>query len=253
MGVSIFLFILCGFVDLLLLLGVSRLISSQVQLPRVLAASLLGGVYANWCLIPGFHFLGNLFWRLVFLGLRGILAYGLDRSSVRPCVFYALLSMALGGVVDLLGGSNVMSLLLGLGILLVLCFLGLPGELRGRYVPVELLYGPNHMKLTALRDTGNTLQDPITGKSVLVIGADAACKLTGLTREQLRSPVESLGAIPGLRLIPYRTVGQCSGFLLALRIPKVKIGTWQGSSLVAMAPECVGSEYTYQALTGGTL
>ena len=67
----------------------------------------------------------------------------------------------------------------------------------------------------------------------------------------MKKPIESIGVIPGLRLVPYRTVGNDSGMLLALRIPKVKIGTWQGSSLVAFAPEGLQPGEEYQALIGG--
>ena len=115
---------------------------------------------------------------------------------------------------------------------------------------MELYYGKKHLSLTALQDTGNTLRDPITGCQVLVVGADVARELTGLSYEQLRTPVESVGALPGLRLIPYHSVGSNS-FMLAMRMQKVKIGKWQGSSLVAFAPEGLNAEGAYQALTGG--
>jgi stage II sporulation protein GA (sporulation sigma-E factor processing peptidase) len=91
-------------------------------------------------------------------------------------------------------------------------------------VQVELTYGGQTVKLNALRDTGNTLRDPVTGKSVLVVGADIADRLTGLSRRQLSEPVETISEIPGMRLIPYRAVGQPSGLLLALPVRKSKIG-----------------------------
>ena len=102
----------------------------------------------------------------------------------------------------------------------------------------------------ALRDTGNCLIDPITGGSVLVIGAQAAEKLTGLTAGQLKDPLRTMGQLPGLRLIPYKTIGN-TGFLLALKIPEAKIGNRQGSTIVAFSPLILGTNY--QALTGGTV
>ena len=153
-----------------------------------------------------------------------------------------------------LGKSGPVGVLGVAAVLCLLCGFGFQGVISSAlYVPVELRYRDKHMNLTALHDTGNTLRDPITGRRVLVIGADAAGELTGLTREQLRRPVESIGALPGLRLIPYRSVGTENGFLLALRLQDVKIGTWRGSSLVAFAPERLSSEDAYQALTGGTV
>lgn len=83
---------------------------------------------------------------------------------------------------------------------------GPPGR---RLLPVRLSGNGKQLRLTALADTGNELRDPITGQSVLVIGCEAAGQLTGLTRAQLRHPLETLTAapLPGLRLIPYRAVG----------------------------------------------
>ena len=61
-----------------------------------------------------------------------------------------------------------------------------------------------------------------------------------------------MGTLPGLRLIPYKTVGG-SGLLLGLWLQDVKIGSSQGSSLVAFSPEIFSAEGMYQALTGGNV
>jgi stage II sporulation protein GA (sporulation sigma-E factor processing peptidase) len=121
------------------------------------------------------------------------------------------------------------------------------------FVPVELSYGGEKVTLTALQDTGNSLRDPLTGQPVLVIGANAAQKLTGLTPEQIRDPAKALTALPGLRLVPYRAVGRQNGMLLALKMDNVKIGAFRGSRVVAFAPEGLGENGEYQALTGGKL
>ena len=120
-------------------------------------------------------------------------------------------------------------------------------------VEVELRRGEKQVRLLALRDTGNTLTDPVTGKSVLVADAQSAETLLGLTRAQLADPVGTLasGILPGLRLIPYRAVGVAGGMLLAIRMEGVRIGNRTGEQLVAFAPEGLGGDGTYRALTGG--
>jgi hypothetical protein len=90
----------------------------------------------------------------------------------------------------------------------------------------------------------------VTGKSVLVVGADIADRLTGLSRRQLSEPVETISEIPGMRLVPYRAVGQPSGLLLALTVRKSKIGGKKGSTLVAFAPQILDESGKYQALLG---
>ena len=167
---------------------------------------------------------------------------------------FVVLCMALGGIAQGLGGGGGGSLLASAAALSGMCLLGFrdrPGSVS--YVPVELSYGGKQMRLTALCDTGNTLFDPVTGRPVLVVGAEVAQQLTGLTLQQLRSPVSSMeqSRLPGLRLVPYRTIGQNSGMLLAMRFSGVRIGNWQGSSLVAFAPEKLSDDGRYQALTGG--
>lgn len=239
-------------VDFLLLMGAGRLCGYQVKIGRALAAAALGGLYGSCCLLPGFYFLGNILWRTVSLGVMAVIAYGLTLSALRRGIVFAFLSLALGGAVLGIGKGGLPGILGAAGVLCLLCYVGFRGKVGGTtFIPVELSYGEKHLRLTALQDTGNLLRDPITGRQVLVVGADVALELTGLTREQLRSPVESIGALPGLRLIPYRNVGNSSGFLLALRLQNVKIGKWKGSTLVAFAPEGLSSEGAYQALTGG--
>lgn len=80
-------------------------------------------------------------------------------------------------------------------------------------------------------------------------------RLTGLTQEQLRAPLKTLMCrpVPGLRLIPYRAVGQAGDMLLAMRFDRVKIGNRTQSAVVAFAAEGLGRGDVYQALTGGVI
>ena len=246
-------FFLSFVVDTLLLLAANRLCGYPARLIRIFCAGLLGGGYSLWCLIPGFQFLGSFLWRIVFLSLVGLLAYGLRVYAIRRTAVYVFLSLALSGVMAGMGKGGVIGCISAAGIVLLLSFFGFRSKLGGSsYLPVELSYGDKCMQITALQDTGNTLRDPITGHRVLVVGADVAQQLTGLTPNQLKSPIDSIGVLPGLRLIPYHTVDTQS-FLLAIRLPKVKIGTWQGATLVAFAPKSLSSEGAYQALTGGVV
>ncbi len=247
-------FLLNFLVDFLLLLGAGRLCGFPVSWKRALAAAALGGIHASACLLPGFYFLGNFLWRSISLAGMSWIAYGMSRSALRRGLVFALLSLALGGAVMGMGKGGVLGILCAAGMLCFLCCFGFRDRIgSNRYIPVELHYADKHLHLTALQDTGNTLRDPVTGRQVLVIGAEAAGELTGLTRAQLKNPLESIGSLPGLRLIPYRSIGSSNGFMLAMRLQNVKIGTWKGSSLVAFAPEGLSSEGAYQALTGGAI
>lgn len=237
-------------VNLLLLLSANRLAGHPPHVGRCAWGAALGGIYAAACLLPGFRFLGNTLWRLVSLGLTAAAAFGMSVSGARRGLLFCLLDLALEGAALITGGGGAAGVLGGLLIVGILSMVGFHGQ-AGGYVPVELSYGDKKLHLTALRDTGNTLRDPVTGQSVLVVDARTAQTLTGLTPQQLRDPVQTVGALPGLRLVPYRSVGQPAGLLLAMKFQEVKIGSQRRSTLVAFAPDALGTEGAYQALTGG--
>lgn len=242
-------------VDFLLFLGTNRLSGFPAEGWRCAGASLLGAVYSGACLLPGFRFLGNLLWRCVSLGLMGILAFGWKAGALKRSGIFLLLSMAMGGIALSLGRGDVFSLVLCALVCLVLSLVSFGGQIGGReYVPLKIRYQGRSVSLIALKDTGNALRDPVTGEPVLIIAPEAAARLTGLTTEQLQHPLETLALapVPGLRLIPYRSVGNPGGFLLAKRFADVTIGDKTRNALVAFAGEGLGKGESYQALTGGT-
>ncbi|MBO5836403.1 MAG: sigma-E processing peptidase SpoIIGA [Oscillospiraceae bacterium] len=241
-------------VDFLLLLGTNRLCGYYPGFGRTALAAVVGGLYAGTCLLPGFHFLANTLWRVVSLCIISWLAFGFSKSALRRGAVFVLLSMALGGVCLGLGDDGIWSVVLAAAAISVICFIGFREKIGSTsFVPVVLRYGANQVHITALKDSGNQLKDPLTGNPVLVVAADVAERLTGLTQQQLSKPSEAVltAKVPGLRLIPYHTVGSPNGMLLGLRMQDVKIGKWKGSSLVAFAPEGLSKEGAYQALTGG--
>ena len=241
-------------VDLLLLLGTNRLAGFPNGTWRCVMGAALGSVYAAVCLLPGFSFLGNPLWRLVSLGLIGTVAFGWNTGAAKRSAVFVLLNMAMGGIAMSFGKRNFGALVLCAGALWLLCRGAFGDRIGGReYLPVTLCWKGNQVSLTALRDSGNTLRDPVTGEQVMVVSGGVARKLTGLTEAQLRSPLETLvqGPVPGLRLIPCRTVGKENGMLLGLKPDKVLINERPASAVVAFAPEGLGNGSVYQALTGG--
>ena len=241
-------------VDFLLLLGTNRLAGFPSQPGRCGIGALVGAVYSGACLLPGFRFLGNFLWRGVSLAFMGMLTFGWDGAALKRSGIFLLLSMAMGGIALCMGRGDVPSLVLCAVLCLVLSRVSFGGQVGGReYVPLKITYEDRTASLIALKDTGNTLRDPVTGEQVLIISSEIAGRLTGLTAQQLRHPMETLvfRPVPGLRLIPYRSVGNAGGFLLAKRFEDVVIGDRRQSALVAFAAEGLGKGEIYQALTGG--
>lgn len=239
-------------VDYLLLLGTNRLAGYPVGAVRSAAAAALGGLYGGACLIPGFRFLGNMLWRLVSLGAMGVIAFGLNRSTLRRCVLFILLSMALGGIALGLGSNSFPALLGATGGVTGLCMVGFRGRADNKsYIPVELEHRGRQIRFMALYDTGNTLRDPMTGAPVLIAGQKIAAELADLTPAELGNPVMTMTKRPGLRLIPYRAVGKEHGMLLAMKVPRAKIDNREQGILIAFAPEGLGQAGEFEALIGG--
>ena len=241
-------------VDLLLIMGANRLLGYPPEWVKTILAALIDALFSGGCLVAGFRFLGNGLWRITTFSLMILIAFGVDRNAARRGMVFLLLKFALHGAAGLVGKGGGISVLLGVVGIAVLCARGLGnGGLGAERIPVELKIGDRLWKVIALRDTGNTLRDPLTGERVLVADADVGQKLFGLTAGQLSDPSDTLaaGMAPGMRLIPYRTVDRRGAMMLAARLKDVKVGSWQGSALVAFAPVTFGKNDGYQMLIGG--
>ena len=241
-------------VDGLLLLVSERLCGYKPIRKRIILAAALGGVYGGLCLLPALSFLAGSLWRILSLLLMIGLAYGWRLQGLRRGCVFLLLTLALNGICGGYHSPGLGTLLSGAAILGILCAVGFCGHKGSGYIPVTLRHKGRSLTLTALEDTGNSLKDPVSGRSVLVIDAASAEALLGLTSKQLADPVGTVAAAPqpGLRLIPIQTVAN-GALLLAMRIEEVCIGTWKGSALVAFSPVELDRSGTYQALTGGTV
>lgn len=240
-------------VDFLLILATNQLTGAPKRLGSAVRASILGGVYAGFCLLPEFRFLNHGVWQTVFLGLLVWLAFGWTGMGFRRGVVFVLLTMTLGGLTAGTGLSDFLGICICAGLLWVLCRVGLSGHAAsGDLVAVELNYRGRHVSLAALRDTGNTLRDPLTGEQVLVCGADVGEELTGISQSRFAEPAQLVlsGELPGIRLISYRTVGLNGSLLPVLRLRGCVVNGVKTDPLVAFAPEIIGGE-TYRMLTGG--
>lgn len=229
-------------VDILLLSATEQFMGGHRNPIRMILGALTETVFTGLTMLPGFSFLHHILWRVCILGITALFTFGF---SWRKWILFSLLHLSLGSISG--GKKELTSMLLGAAGMAFACIV--MGK-EDKFVPVEVSYADQTLMLTALRDTGNSLRDPITGKQVLIISADAAQKLTGLTEAALCDPVGTMGKLPGLRLIPYQTVGN-TGFMLALPMKNVKIGNQRANTLVALSPRIF--EEQYQALTGGTL
>lgn len=239
-------------VDFLLLCATNRFSGHGYGAKRAALAALVGSAYALICLVVQHPVLKKGSSHLVCLAVMAMIAFGVHKSGLRRALVFVLLSVASGGAVYLLQSDSFWGTLASCGCVGGLLVAG-SGRQKASVVPVQLRYGNKRLRINALHDTGNSLADPLTGQSVLIVDCRIARLLTGLSRQELQDPVGSMGKLSGLRLIPYKTVGNPGGFLLGLKFSEVSIGGVTGSRLVAFAPDILSADGEYEALTGGVL
>lgn len=275
------LFLLNAIVDYLLLLCSAKVAGEPLRRPRFALGAVLGGGYAVALFLPGMEFLTHPLCRLAFGVLMVLAAFSGTRRLLRQVLIFAALSCAFGGgvmAVGLLGGRGLtlgngvfysaldlkIVLLSAAGCYVVLTLLfhrwGRHTAKKGELGRVKLRLSGKEISLTSLTDTGNTLDDPVTGRQVLVAEWEYLLPLfpPGVqpTAEDLRDPVEGFRRLsqlwPGrLRLLPYRAVGVDRGLLLAVRVDVAKAnGREERDALVALSPTPVSDGGNYQVLVG---
>ena len=238
-------------VDFLLLLGTDRLTGGGAGWKRCMFAALLGGLYGGFCILPGWNALGTFPVRMAVLGAMAVIAFGFRTSTIRRTLLFILLSLALGGAA--MGtDTHFLGLILVAGGVCFICLPGLKWKTDKQLVCVELMRNGRIHELTAMVDTGNLLRDPVSGQPILVAGCSVAWEVLGLSRKQLEDPVSTVasGAMPGLCLVPYRSVGH-GGMLLAAKFDSVTVDGRQVGKMVAFSPGELCENGAFQALTGG--
>lgn len=266
-------FVLNFCVNYLLLRGTARLGASASRRRNAVGAAALGAIYAVLVYLPQFVWMRQFLMKLVVAALMLLTAFGAKRSTLRLSAVFAALSLALCGAVygvqslqgkpflyqnSLLYPVSFASLLLTAFAVSLACRLFLPRltHAANSIVPVTLQMNERTVRLSALRDSGNTLVDPISGNSVLTAHWSAAAKLLP---EKLKSEDFAAPSVLALRLkhyaprlIPYRAVGIESGLLLALPC-KITLDNRTGMGLVAFSPTPLSDGGAYDALTGGSI
>ena len=271
--------LLNSLVDYLLLMVCGNVTGTPVRRKRVLLAGLFGGFYAILCLLPGFSFLKGLMWKVLAAFCLCLLAFGVRPGMIRRSVVLILLAAAFSGLVLLLTevfaapasliGSTVyypvtfpaLALTAGGSYGLMQMALSRLSHHGGDIVNVEVTLCGVRRAFTALRDTGNTLHDPISGWGVMV--ADFGLLSSGLnggelTKQAVEQPTLGLSRVMSLapelkpRLIPYKTVGVESGLLLAVCPEEIRVNGKKEQLLLAFSAVPVSDGGGYEALIGGT-
>lgn len=272
------LFLLNATVDYLLFLAAARVAGEPLPRIRFAIASVIGGFYA--VLIVCKPLFQTPMYKLFFAFAIIFLAYGRSRHLLRQGLIFLALSAAFaGGIlgISLFRGQdffleegvfyapiNLSQLLLAVAVcyfLLTLVFqnFGKHCPASGELLPITLALDDKVIPLTVLVDTGNTLQDPVSGQSILVVEGTLLSVFfqEKIGRAQLEKPEECMLEHPHLqhrlRLLPYQAVG-VQGRLLVLRVDAITVNQKKiPEKLVALSPTPVSDGGSYHGLIGGAV
>lgn len=246
-------FLLNMAVDYLLLLTAACLAGGRLRRLRFLAWSALGGLYAAAVLLPELAWLGSALCRFLFGGYLAWGAYKVYPRCGRLMALFFLLSGAFAGILlaigTALGRPDVLwsrlctaridwkYLLLSTAVFSVIlrcCLRGTMQYGKGDLVEVSIALQGREISVTALRDTGNTLRDPVSGGAVLVIEREAMLPLLDAAAQKIlqmqgraEEQIVALCRVKTLLkccLLPFCSVGTEAGLLLAIRSDWIRIG-----------------------------
>ncbi len=242
-------------VEFILLMAVDRLSGYGTSRWKKVLSAATTGLHGAVCLLPGYEFLREPWWHWGLLLALGTLLYYRGGKTVARMLIMLLLNFGVEGFQRLADQQDMIAFATAGVLIAMICVLSFRDAGSQRYFEVELCYEGKRISVTALADTGNTLRDPVTGVPVMILSSKMAFVLTGLSKQQLAKPLETMesGCLPGLRLIPYHCVGCDNGMLLALNLKGCKVRGKEKDLLVAFAPAGLGKEGTFQALAGGIL
>ncbi|MBQ7255556.1 MAG: sigma-E processing peptidase SpoIIGA [Oscillospiraceae bacterium] len=257
--------------DFLLLLLGAKLCGYPLRRWRAALAAALGGLYAVAVVLPVPLFFRSVFGRMLCFLAMAAIAYGVRPRALRPAALMILCGAALAGIVYAIVQSEVLELvtlrgesiypisarmlILLAGVFYLAAALLAAGAMRHgsrEQTAIRITLGNRTVSVTALRDTGNTLSDPLTGEPVIVLAPQRGRELLGaeLPGEDAAAWIASHPSLKA-RLVPYRAVGVQRGFLAAIPC-RVKIGEKkEHTALVAVSPTPVSDGGSYEALIGG--
>ena len=249
--------------DYLICLLAARFCAVPLERLRYALAALLGALWAVGAAVTEAAVFLSPGGKLLAAAVMCLAAFYGRRELPRLCAAFFALSAALGGAVWALSGAgdgaslSLSPALLGLSFFLFWAafsvFLRGSGKKQEREIlDVEMSFRGRSVRIRALRDTGNSLCDPLSGAGVMVMSPAAAAELFRPYEAllDLRDPAELLAcagetdALRGqLRLIPYSAVGS-KGFLAAFRPDSLSVnGKKIRDLLVALSPSASGDGF----------
>ena len=234
-----------------------------VKRRKIVLGAAVGGIYGALVWVPQLAFLSLLPIKAAVGVLMTLCCFKTDRKFVKHCILVLFSAFAYGGcaavISNMLGGYGVKELAVSACVstaVMTLLFCRIAGHsgIGGDTVKCTVRRGESEIEFSALRDSGNTLKDPISGKPVIVAEADGMRKFLGEDTWRVMkngSAAEVCEKVTGIRLISCKTVGDKNVLLPAVKPDFVIVdGKRIDGALVAITPTVLSDGGGYTALVG---
>lgn len=258
------LFVLNCAIDYFLLLATAKVRALPLRRWRFAIAGVFGGLWCCLALLPELIWLGSSVMKTVLGMAMCLIAFGRDGKLWRSFGVFWGLSLLFGGAVWAAGlrrGLDPHGTLVKLDMRVLLlsfavCWVGVSLVFRHSAAKAErtvhditVFRKGQCVYLRALRDTGNELYDPLTGRRILIAQADALHALfEPQERLALHGSFEQLSSLRGFHLIPYASLGG-SGLLPCFRPDRVTVdGEARDDLAVAVCEQTLDANGQYHAL-----
>ncbi len=254
------LFMINFSMDFLCFFLCAKLLERKFSLPRVLAASAIGGVYSDIALFIRLGSFASLAIDIAVCVLMCAVAFykrGRFSSLLLSVLVYFAISMALGGtmtaIFNLLNkadlplsdeGSDGISVWAFAILAIVSALITLIG---GRFfkkrtaqkrAEVEITYNGKTKTLHGMADSGNLLREPISGRACIIADISTLSDIVpddvlGAARKKDISAIHRFSDrdAKNVRIVPIKTAGG-EGVLLALRAESVRVDSGHGETEV---------------------
>lgn len=257
-------------INYLVLLASAKLCALQVKRFRLALSAALGGVYSVLTLfVP---FCQQPVMKVTVGILMAMMAFGGRKNFLRITLVVFGVSAAFAGLIYgltlMTGGDTsgsgyifvsfrMLILSFGISYFVISFFFKRMARVSSETVDILVEYNDKSSRLTALKDTGHSLTDPITGRPVVIVGIETIrplfekSVLTALEKPATIALAELGEQGYSFRLIPYSAVGVENGMLLAFKPDCLRIdGNMVRDCLIAISPNQISDGEVYSALIG---
>ena len=262
------LFLINFFTDYITLLCAAKISHAVIRRKCIVAASLIGGIYACFCTVYQNHWINTPLAQLACAVLLCFISFYKENQLFRCCLTFLIISAVFGGVLSPFVFVTEQGMHLSVNLkALVVTFAAVyfilsqlyrrtSANITQTYQQAEICFRNKTITCTVLRDTGNELYDPMSNLPVLIIEKslvrELIPELSGADAEEdIFDTFCHLNALPNLvgkfRIIPYQSISG-KNILIGFIPDKLTIDSKEKEMIVAYTNLKLNTNNQYQGI-----